>query len=174
MITKYQIKITFFALSLATFMATSVNAQAEQSFYAEYKAWGVFTTDQDNQKVCYITSRPTKKSGNYRKRSEPYMLVTYRRGGNPEVSVNSGYPYKIGADVSLRVDKQNYDFFTSSETPEMAWAKDSTSDIKVITAMKQGSGLVTKSYSKLGTYSQDTYSLAGFTKAYDKMKELCK
>lgn len=151
--------------------ATSANSQ---EFHGEYKNWGVFTIMQSGKKICYITSTPISKKGNYRNRSEPYMLVTYR-GKKPEISINSGFPFKKGSEVDVKVDsKYKYKFFTSDETVEMAWAKDEKTDRDLVTKMKKGSKLISKGYSRLGTHAIDTYSLNGFTKAYEKMQGLCK
>lgn len=165
-------RIIAFSLIFLSLSATSASAQ---NFIKEFKAWGVFSIVQDGDKVCYITSTPTKKKGNYRKRGEPYMLVTYRPSGVSEVSINSGYPFKSGSDVAVRIDnRHNYSFFTSKETPEMAWAKDSKTDKEIIGKLKAGGALTAKGYSRLGTYSLDTYSLAGFTAAYEEMIDSCK
>ncbi|HCR86115.1 MAG TPA: hypothetical protein DIV86_05500 [Alphaproteobacteria bacterium] len=152
-------------------LSTTANAQ---EFQGEFKNWGVFTINQGGQRVCYITSTPIEKKGNYRSRGEPYMLVT-RRNSKSEVSINSGFPFKSGSEVTVSVNVRfNYGFFTSPETPEMAWAKSSAADADLIGKMKSGARLTSKGFSKLGTYAQDTYSLAGFTGAYNKMATLCK
>ena len=162
------ISLSFLTLSFA-------NTANAQTFIKEFKAWGVFSIIQGGEKVCYMTSTPSKQSGNYSKRGEPYMLVTHRQSGVSEVSVNSGYPFKSGSDVAVRIDnRHNYSFFTSKETPEMAWAKDSKTDKEVISKLKAGSSLTSKGYSRRGTYSVDSYSLAGFTAAFDKMTSSCK
>ncbi len=171
-------KKLFLSTLLSTGLIVSSTGIAEQAnaqnFVKEVKAWGVFTTVQDGDKVCYITSTPTKKKGNYSKRGEPYMLVTYRPSGVSEVSINAGYPFKGGSDVAIRIDgRHSYNFFTSKETPEMAWAKDSKTDNEVIANLKAGSTITAKGYSRRGTYSLDTYSLAGFTAAFDSMKKSC-
>jgi hypothetical protein len=70
--------------------------------------------------------------------------------------------------------KYFYKFFTSNETPEMAWAKSEAVDADLISKMKSGSRLVSKGFSRLGTSAEDTYALAGFTSAYNKMMALCK
>ena len=163
-------KLLLISLTIITF-ATSSNAQ---EFHGEYKNWGVFTIKQSDSKVCYVTSTPISKKGNYRNRSEPYMLVTFR-GKKPEVSVNSGFPFKKGSDVDVKINNRyKYKFFTSDETLEMAWAKDEKTDRDLIQKMKSGSRLVSKGYSRLGTHAEDTYSLNGFTKAYESMEKLCK
>lgn len=146
-----------------------------QNFVGEFKNWGVFTTTQEGKKVCYMTSIPTSKTGNFRKRGEPYVLVTLRTGGSSEVSVNSGFPYKENTDVDVKVgNKGSFKFFTSAQTPQMAWAKDAATDIAAIEAMKKGANVTVRGTSKIGTYAQDTYRLAGFTAAFNKMKETCK
>ncbi len=146
-----------------------------QTLDSEFKDWAVFSLQQDGQKVCYMTSATTRESGNYKRRGKPYLLVTYRGREIAEVSVSSGYPYKTGSKVTLKVDgRTNFQLFTTDETPKIAWAKDSAEDASIIQRFIKGNRVTAKGYSKLGTYSLDTYSLLGFTKAYNRMKTLCK
>ncbi|MDX1949198.1 MAG: invasion associated locus B family protein [Rickettsiales bacterium] len=161
-----------FILLVALFLANSANSQ---EFIGEFKYWGVFKTNQDGKNVCYATSVPYNKTGNYRKRGEPYVLVTLRGNNQAEVSVNSGFPYKENSEVEISIDrKHNFRFFTSAQTPQMAWAKDNSTDNQIVQRMKNGNNLTTKGTSKIGTYATDTYRLAGFTAAVNKMKEVCK
>ncbi len=146
-----------------------------QDFVGEFKYWGVFKTTQDGKQVCYATSVPYNKTGNYRKRGEPYILVTLRDKNLAEVSVNSGFPYKENSEVEISIDrKHNFRFFTSAQTPQMAWAKDSSTDNQMVQRMKNGNTLTVKGTSKIGTYATDSYRLGGFTAAVNKMKEVCK
>jgi len=162
----------FLIVLLTLVFPLSLSAQEMDS---KHKDWSVFTLNQDGGKVCYITSSPTAETGNYRRRGTPYILVTYRDKGISEVSVSSGYPYKNGSNVEVRVDNnQTHKFFTTNETPKIAWAKDITEDNAVITEMKKGARMAIKGHSKLGTYSKDSYSLYGFTKAFARMQDLCK
>lgn len=161
-------------LSLILILTFS-SASYAQTLKGEHKAWSVFTVKQSGEKICYITSSPIKKTGNYKRRGEPYLLVTYRGKGISEVSSSSGYPYKKNSKVDLSLNKKaSFKLFTSSDTPKMAWAKDVSEDKRIISSMKKGSKLTIKGFSKLGTYSLDTYSLMGFTKAYNKMTSLCR
>lgn len=166
--------IRFFAVFITILLfSSSVSAQ---SMKGQYKQWALFTTMEGKNKVCYITSSPTKKSGTYKKRGDVYILVTYRgKESNPEVSVDGGFSYKDGSEVDFVIDnKKSYKFFTSNETPEMAWAQDEQVDKDVIEAMKNGKKIVAKATSTKNTNSEDTYSLSGFTAAYKKMMENCK
>jgi invasion protein IalB len=148
--------------------ATGANAQVKDQ---AYKDWTVYTMIMDGKKTCYITSFPKQKSGNYKKRDEPYLMVTRVGDGVAEVSTSAGYKYASGSKVQVTIDKKKLTMFTGGE---VAWANDKLSDQEFVAAMKKASGLTLKSTSAMGSYSIDKYSLNGFGKAYDRMFEACK
>ena len=160
-----------FAIFLCVSMLVG-NAALAQTLEFTSKDWRVFTTTQNGSKVCYIASVPTDKKGNYKNRSEPFAIVTDRgQSAADEVSVSSGYPYKAGSGVTVSVDGKKTAFFTKGER---AWAKNSKADTSLIKQMKRGNAMRVRGNSQLGTYSEDRYSLLGFTAAYNKMKTLCR
>lgn len=160
-------------LVLSAVLFTSLASNA-QELKGEFKDWAVFAATENGRKVCYATTNASRKTGNYRIRGDVYMLVTYRSLGTPEVSIDTGFPYKRGSEVTFTINgSKTFKFFTSPQTPQMAWAKDEQMDRTVIEAMKRGANVVTKGTSERGTYAQDTYSLRGFTAAYNKMVGLC-
>lgn len=171
LMTKNRIFLPLF-LFATLFCAISAPANAADNKFGK---WEAFSTTQDNEKICYIISYPEKKTGNYKRRSDPYFLVTYRGAGISEISAYSGYPYKQKSNVEVNIDSKNkHSLFTTNETPKIGWAKDSAEDKQIIVEMKKGIKMSVKGTSRLGTYSIDTYSLSGFTKAYEKMESLCK
>lgn len=159
------------ALSLATGLVLLPLAGAHaQELDKKFNNWTVYTTSLQGKKTCYIASFPTKKKGNYRHRDEPYLLVT-RMGNNVyEVSTSSGYPFKNGSNVNVDIDRAKYTLFTKGE---LAWANSSKQDIEMVRKMKKGSRLKSRGTSQIGTYSIDTYSLKGFTAAFNRMNKLC-
>jgi invasion protein IalB len=162
----------FLTFLVASFIPLSLQAQQLDNIYND---WSVFTLQQRGEKICYIASAPIRKSGNYRKRGEPYLLVTHRSKKVDEVSTSSGYPYAKNSKVKVLLDgTKNYALFTSAEVPEVAWARDTTQDKTIVDNMKKGSVLTVRGTSRIGTYSEDRYSLMGFTKAHQRMKALCK
>jgi hypothetical protein len=164
------LKISLFVSVL--FFANNASAQQLEKTYND---WSIFTLQSKGEKMCYIASTPKKKSGNYKKRGEPYLIVTHRSKTVDEVSASSGYPYKKGSTVSLIFDKKDkYNLFTTLEVPDVAWARDSDEDAKIVANMKRGLELVISGKSRLKTSSKDTYSLRGFTLAYRHMKKACK
>ncbi len=150
----------------------AVSPASAQKLERVFHDWNVFTVNQGGKKVCYIASAPVSKKGNYNKRGEPYALVTHRSASVDEVSVSSGYPYKTKSDVKARIDgKHSFNMFTKDE---LAWTYTEADDKKMVASMKKGNKMSVRGTSKKNTYSQDTYSLKGFTAAYKHMKTLCK
>lgn len=140
----------------------------------KFDSWSLIETEQDGQKICYLTSSPASSSGNYKKRSEAYVLVTNRGDGIMEVSVSSGYNYKEKSTVTIDIDKKyEHEFFTTNETPRTAWAKDHDEDQKVIEEMIKGNMITVRGTSTKGTKSKDAYSLKSFGKAAEKLKNQC-
>ena len=135
-----------------------------------FKDWTVYSTTLQGKKACYVASFPKSKSGNYKRRDEPYFLVTRINDNVDEVSASSGYKYKTSSNVKVSIDNKNYKMFTKGE---LAWAPDSIKDSEMIKTMKKKNFMNVRGTSVKGTYSIDKYSLSGFTAAYDRMKSLC-
>ena len=134
----------------------------------EVGKWSFEKTDE----YCYIgslainTDLPSDK-----KRGDFYVLV-YKNIGNPDtvVQVEAGYNYKVPSDIIVNIDKGDYKFYTTEDLPTAAWTEE---DKKVVFAMKKGLELKVMGKSSRGTVTNDTYTLNGFTAAYNKMIEEC-
>ncbi len=155
---------------------SQASAQGAPEFLAEHKAWKAYSHVQNGEKVCYIYSEPIAKKGNYTRRGNPYVMVTrmVRRqddGTIEEVSVTSGYPYKNGTNVRVRIDGKDYPFGLIHD--EHAWADDEADDKTLVRAMRKGAKMTVRGTSRKDTYSLDTYSLLGFTKARQAIGKAC-
>ena len=125
-----------------------------------------FVKDKD---YCYIGSLPTFLDiPKGKKRGESYILV-YRINKKPDaiVQINSGYPYKEKEPVNVKIDKKVYEFYSENDS---AWTND---DQEIIYAMKMGVDLIVTGISNRGTKTTDTYTLNGFTAAYNKLSKDC-
>ena len=121
---------------------------------------------------CYIGSSPIEINiPEGKKRGDTYILV-YRINKNPEaiVQIEAGYPYDQQKTVEVKIDKSLYKFSAEDETPETAWTE---KDKEVIYAMKKGIKLTVTGISKKGTKTIDTYTLNGFTLAFNKLSKNC-
>lgn len=161
-------KKTIFSLIALLSFSTTANAQIKDS---SYKDWTVYIMEMQGRKTCYIASFPQAKSGNYKKRDEPYFMVTYLGDDISEVSTSSGYRYQDGSNVNVEVGNKKLTMFTGGE---IAWARDRVTDNDFINTMKKQNSMRVKGSSEKSSYSIDKYSLNGFTDAFNRMKEACK
>lgn len=161
----------FAALFQAFFSLPSPAAAQEQRFIGQFRDWVLYTYVDDGDKLCFITSEPTDQDGNYTRRGPPAPLVTRLPGDPPtvEVSYQPGYSYLADSDVTMRIDDNSYTLFTQGEH---AWANNGDDD-GIVAAMKAGQRMTVRGTSTKETWSEDSYSLLGFTRAYNAMVEAC-
>jgi invasion protein IalB len=163
---------------IALLLLTAVPAQAQTApkSLGTFDAWIAIELPEKSSKVCYMVARPTKSQPDGAKRGDILLTITHRPAAKQrdEVSFQSGYPYKPGAPVTLEVEKKKFEMFTRPETaPEGAWAQDTAMDKALVDAMRAGNTAVVKGVSSRGTETADTFSLAGFTKAYAEIGKAC-
>ena len=149
------------------------HAQAKPEPLAENANWKSHTFVSDGSKVCYMHAKPAKSTGNFKRRGPPNIMVTRRQGSrtSEEVSVTSGYPYPEGKPVKVTIDGRRYDFDLTHE--EHAWVSDEGDDATIVKAMIRGRELKVRGVSLKNTFSEDTYSLIGFTKIHDAISRAC-
>ncbi len=147
---------------------------AEAEVIDNFHDWTAFaeTEGGKNKKVCYMASAPEKAEGKYSKRDDPYVLVTHRPAEKSigVVSVRAGYTYKKDSDVEVNIDGQRFTLFTDAG---QAWARETKTDRALVRAMKGGLTMIVAGISTRGTLTTDTYSLNGFTAAYDAITRAC-
>ena len=121
---------------------------------------------------CYIGSLPLKSDlPDTKKRGENYILV-YKLIGSDEkiIQIEAGYNYNLSADILVKIDQAEYSFYTTEDSSDTAWTNN---DSEVIYAMKMGLELILNGESSRGTITNDTYTLKGFTAAFNKLNEDC-
>jgi invasion protein IalB len=155
--------------TLATALPTPLHAA---DAVASFKDWSLYVHQDKNGRLCYIASAPTKQEGTFSKRGQPAVMVAKLPSAPPneQVSVQPGYTYKAGSDVGVTIDTNKFTLFTQGEH---AWAKTSADDRSLIGAMRKGSSIKVTGTSTRNTTSNDTYSLSGFTAAYNAMRDKC-
>ena len=170
---RYLIPFAIMAAAAAlTFNPGAAQAQAVERL-GEFGHWTAYAFKESGQKTCYMASAPTKDEGAYKKRGKIYARVTHRPAEKTrdEVSFLAGYKYKDDSWVKIRIDKKKaFDLFTHEDS---AWAPDQAADKKLVRAMKGGNQMVVEGTSWRGTETKDTYSLIGFTKAYNAIAKAC-
>jgi hypothetical protein len=155
-----------------TFFFSDIQKSFSAAPEAVFKDWSVFKIKQDKKDVCYIASTPINREGNYRERGEPFATIIRVKGSKyDEINFSSGYIYDKNKSTEVAIGNKKFVLFVYEER---AWAVNKEDDIAIVNTMRKGYKIKLSGYSKLGTYSVDTFSLIGFTDAYNKMVELCK
>ena len=136
-----------------------------------YGDWQALTYEEKDKPVCYVFSEPPRKEGQYTSRGQTYAFVAHRPAEKKMnvFTVVAGYAYKPESTVTLEIGDEK---FTLDTHEDIAYADDSV-DPKIVEALKKGTGMVVHGTSARGTETVDTYSLKGFSKAYDAIGDAC-
>lgn len=137
------------------------------------KDWKAYSEGEAKNKACMIVSKPIKDEGDYKKRGDIFAMVTHLPGQDKwdEFSIVAGYNFKAGSNPDVQIGDLKLQLFTSGSR---AWSFSVRDDLKVINAMKTSIKMEVTGTSSRGTITKDTYSLLGFSKAYQKINESCK
>ena len=138
----------------------------------KFKDWEVLVLITENNKVCFVQSKPVLQSPKKNNR-EARLFVSFRPNDkiSDEVSTTSGYEYNNQNSVLAASGKSKYKFDITQDN--FAWIADSRVEKKMIKKMKKGSRIMVTGYNKSGSQTIDHYSLMGFTKAYNAAKQNC-
>lgn len=159
-------------LSAISLMAGNVAYAADPRLIGEFEDWAAYVYTEDGGKVCYMVGKPKKEEGNYTKRGAVYALITHRPAEKSKnvFSFVAGYSYKSNNEVTVSIGSQRIRLFTQNDT---AWAPDSATDNKLISAIRSGSQMVVNGVSSQGTATTDTFGLKGSTAAYNAISKEC-
>jgi hypothetical protein len=151
----------------------SAGAQAQSiERLGDFSDWSAFKYLEDGNPICFMASEPAKAEGAYSVRGKIHAMVTQRPADNriDEVSIQAGYDYQEKSLVEVQVGTTKLRLFTEGGS---AWAVDKDADKKLVQAMIKGNTMVVQGTSARGTSTTDTYSLSGFTRAYETIRQAC-
>ncbi len=159
-------------LTVFLVFGTAAAARAADKVLGLFGDWGAQTFTEGKNTGCSIWSQPTKDKGDYSKRGPIYAYVTHRPWDKRlnEVSISTGYTYKKDSTVQVLIGGQKFTLFTDGET---AWSRSAKDDKALVDAMRRGSSMTVTGVSSRGTQTVDTYSLTGFTKAFETIGKAC-
>ena len=155
------------------FSAGLAGATETPKVLGEYGDWTAWTYGSGKNIICYMSSTPKKDEGKYKKRGDIYAVVTHRPAEKSfdEVSFVAGYVFKPQAAFTVKIGNQIFNkTFTEGDK---AWTTTADEDKKLINAMKRGDKMVADGVSSRGTATKDTYSLKGFSSAYQAISSKC-
>lgn len=171
-------KTRFIAFTfLAAFAAslTTAQAQVKREHMGDFRDWSTFMdTYSDGSKVCYMTSIPkqSRLSEGNAQRGEPYVMVAHwpARRERGVVSVAGGTSYRSGADIVLTVGDRSFELYGDED---VAWTYGLEEDARIVSSMKAGVTMTVKAVAARGYSITDSYSLRGFTAAFNRISSNC-
>ncbi len=138
-----------------------------------YRDWVAVTSTSDNEKTCMIWSQPKQSEGYKGKRGEAFAFVTHQPADKRLNRVSFETGYKITKPKALQATVRD-EVFKLSASGTGAWTRSSADDTALIEAMRAGSTMTVTGNGPGGETVKDSYSLYGFTAAYNAISAACK
>ena len=159
-------------LSLFYFTFGAISAEENLKSVGKFKDWESLVLLQDGNKTCFAQSIPVVRAPKKLKREPSRLFVSFRPTENikNEVSVTTGYEFKLKSPVTAKSGKKSYNLFSKGR---FAWVVDNEDESKLIVTMKKASRLMIIGNTDKGDQTTDHYSMMGFTKAYNSAKKSC-
>ncbi len=144
----------------------------ESKELAKFNDWTAFAEGEGKNLACMAVSKPKKAEGNYSRRGDIFAIVTHLPGQNKwnEFSIVAGYNFQPNSNPDVTIGDMKFQLFTSGSR---AWSFSPSEDDKIVKFLKNSMKMKVVGTSSRGTITNDTYSLVGFSKAYQKINEAC-
>ena len=155
--------------------------------------WGVYQTQAAKGRVCYTLVQPKDRAPADLKRDPAYAFISDRpgEGVRNEISFIMGFdvvnppedstadskkpaadPKKSAAAKAAMAIVGDQSFELLAKTTNL-WVKNAAKEGQLIDEMRKGAKLQVMAASKKGHMTTDTYSLAGFSQALERVQKDC-
>ena len=157
-------------LSILSILLFFFNLESKE--LAKFNDWTAFAEGEGKNLACMAVSKPKKAEGNYSRRGDIFAIVTHLPGQNKwnEFSIVAGYNFQPNSNPDVTIGDMKFQLFTSGSR---AWSFSPSEDDKIVKFLKNSMKMKVVGTSSRGTITNDTYSLVGFSKAYQKINEAC-
>ncbi len=165
-------KFIILVIFLLSFLINLQNSAA-QILDSEFYGWRVYEIQESelDYKKCYIASHPITSESDHNSRQRPYLMIArFQKDRVEEVSISSGYEYKLNSVVKILIDEEQFRFVAKKD---LAWAASKSQDLLVINKMLQSGIVKVRSDAAIGAFAVDEYSMKGVVRAYARMREIC-
>ena len=164
---------SIFLNKIIIFFISFIFFNLESKELAKFNDWSAFAEGEGKTLLVWPVSKPKKAEGNYSRRGDVFAIVTHLPGQNKwnEFSIVAGYNYQPNSNPDVTIGDIKFQLFTSGSR---AWSFSPSEDEKIVKYLKNSMKMKVVGTSSRGTITNDTYSLVGFSKAYQKINEACK
>jgi invasion protein IalB len=129
--------------------------------------WTAATHQEAGQPVCYAFTRVQNSIPAVAGRGPVSLTVTQRVSGRDAVAIEAGFPYAPNATVNVQADQTGLDFYTHQRAAFARNGRDA------VAAFRASSRAIARSPGPHDATVTDTFSLKGFTAAYDAISKAC-
>lgn len=160
----FLIVFLFVFLPLYTFASDTTQA------VGRFGHWRVYTAQEGKGTVCFMVTSPQQTTV---KREDNYLSITHRPHEKTYdvISVMLGTNYQKNSKPTIGVDNKRVTVLDVDG--DAAFVKDPSIEKQLIEEMIIGNVVRTQSKSAKGTVLRETFSLKGFSKAYEALQKSC-
>ena len=131
----------------------------------DFQDWIAAVHTEAGQKVCYAFTRAQRSDP---AREGVILTVTHRSSSRDQVALSAGYAYPRNASVTVAVGNRELAFYTGGNS---AFARDGRA---AVAAFRSGATAVARGPRAGGRgTATDSFSLSGFSAAYDAISQEC-
>lgn len=148
-------------------------AQAKSDITPEgfFGEWRVYTSKEGNETICFMVSAPQHSNA---ERNNNFLSITHRPYENSfdTIAVMFGTTFHKTSRPTIEID--NLKPVEMKAVEDTAFVRTTKEENQLIAEMIKGNVARTKGKSKKGTLLRETYSLKGFSKAYELINLKCR
>jgi invasion protein IalB len=192
-----------FASAEAASKKTEKSDAAKPNLIATFGDWNVFVSQSGKGRICYVLAQPKTREPDSLKRDPGYAFISDRptEGVRNEVSFIMGFDVFGGTQTDAQADaksdakpaakarRSKAEAKAKAVAAPLAtvgdasfdllpkggnlWVKNAARESALIAEMRKGTALEIKAASLKGNESTDSYSLAGFSQAMERLQKEC-
>ncbi|HHZ07461.1 MAG TPA: hypothetical protein GX405_01625 [Rhizobiales bacterium] len=157
---------------LAVVAATLPAAAQSATKIGQHNAWGTYSYQANNGKVCYVLTVPTDKQPASLDHGDIFFFVSQKPGQNVsfEPQFIASYNLQENSKVIVTVGDKSFTMFTRGKS---AWMENAAEEPTLIAAMKGGAEMKVAAKSGRGNATSYVFSLKGITAALNSISS-CK
>lgn len=149
-------------------LATPALAQSATKI-GQHNAWGTYSYDANNSKVCYVLTVPTEMQPPTLNHGDIFFFVSQKPGQNVsyEPQFIASYDFQTNSKVNVTVGDRSFSMFTRGKS---AWMENAAEEPQLIAAMRAGADMKVQATSGRGNATNYTFSLRGITAALNSIQ----
>src|SRR5690606_37099102 len=161
---------TILTISCLAMLAAATPALAQSATkIGQHNAWGTYSYQANNGKVCYVLTVPTEKQPASLDHGDIYFFVSQKPGQNVsyEPQFIASYDFQSNSKVQVTIGDKNYSMFTRGKSD---WMENAAEEPQLIASMRFGAHMRVLVASGRGNPTSYTFSLRGITAALNAIQ----